>query len=143
VVLAVLFVGSPFYLRAAIAAFQDLDDDVLAAARTLGASPGRVFSRIAVPLALPGLSAGAALAFGRGVGEFGATIMFAGNLQGSTQTLPLAIYSAFETDLPVTLAISALLVVFSGTILLSVKLLVAWASSRSNSPFPSAASVSS
>jgi molybdate transport system permease protein len=143
VVLAVLFVGSPFYLRAAIAAFQDLEDDVLAAARTLGASPRRVFARVAVPLALPGLSAGAALAFGRGVGEFGATIMFAGNLQGSTQTLPLAIYSAFETDLPVTLAISALLVVFSGTILLGVKLLVAWASSRSNSAFPSAASVSS
>jgi molybdate transport system permease protein len=143
VVLAVLFVGSPFFLRAAIAAFQDLDADTLAAARTLGANPGRVFARIAVPLALPGLSAGAALAFGRGVGEFGATIMFAGNLQGSTQTLPLAIYSAFETDLPVTLAISALLVVFSGTILLSVKLLVAWASSRSNSPFPSAASASS
>jgi molybdate transport system permease protein len=143
VVLAVLFVGSPFFLRAAIAAFQELDDDTLAAARTLGAGPGRVFARVAVPLALPGLSAGAALAFGRGVGEFGATIMFAGNLQGTTQTLPLAIYSAFETDLPVTLAISALLVVFSGTILLSVKLLVAWASSRSNSPFPSAASASS
>ncbi len=143
VVLAVLFVGSPFFLRAAIAAFQDLESELLEAARTLGASPRRVFARIAVPLALPGLSAGAALAFGRGVGEFGATIMFAGNLQGSTQTLPLAIYSAFETDLPVTLAISALLVVFSGTILLSVKLLVAWASSRSNSPFPSAASVSS
>ena len=143
VVLAVLFVGSPFFLRAAIAAFEDLDEDTLAAARTLGAGPGRVFARIAVPLALPGLSAGAALAFGRGVGEFGATIMFAGNLQGTTQTLPLAIYSAFETDLPVTLAISALLVVFSGTILLGVKLLVAWASSRSNSPFPSAASASS
>jgi molybdate transport system permease protein len=143
VVLAVLFVGSPFFLRAAIAAFQDLENDVLDAARTLGASPRRVFAQVAVPLALPGLSAGAALAFGRGVGEFGATIMFAGNLQGSTQTLPLAIYSAFETDLPVTLAISALLVVFSGTILLGVKLLVAWASSRSNSQFPSAASASS
>jgi molybdate transport system permease protein len=102
-----------------------------------------IFRESGVVLAVLGLSAGAALAFGRGVGEFGATIMFAGNLQGSTQTLPLAIYSAFETDLPVTLAISALLVVFSGTILLSVKLLVAWASSRSNSPFPSAASVSS
>jgi molybdate transport system permease protein len=143
VVLAVMFVGSPFYLRAAIASFQALDDDVLAAARTLGASPGRVFSRIAVPLSWPGLGAGAALAFGRGVGEFGATIMFAGNLPGSTQTLPLAIYSEFETSLPIALAIGALLVVFSGTILLSVKLLVAWASSRSNSAYPSAASASS
>jgi molybdate transport system permease protein len=143
VVLAVLFVGSPFYLRAAIAAFEGLDEDVLAAARTLGASPRRVFLRIAVPLSLPGLGAGAALAFGRGVGEFGATIMFAGNLQGITQTLPLAIYTAFDTNLDVALAISALLVVFSGTILLGVKLLVAWTSSRSNSTYPYAATVSS
>jgi molybdate transport system permease protein len=142
VVLAVLFVGSPFYLRAAIAAFEGLDEDVLAAARTLGASPRRVFLRVAVPLALPGLGAGAALAFGRGVGEFGATIMFAGNLQGITQTLPLAIYTAFDTNLDVALAISALLVVLSGTILLTVKLLVAWASSRSNSTYPYAATVS-
>jgi molybdate transport system permease protein len=142
VVLAVLFVGSPFYLRAAITAFQELDEDVLAAARTLGASPRRVFLRVAVPLALPGLGAGAALAFGRGVGEFGATIMFAGNLQGITQTLPLAIYTAFDTNLDVALAIGALLVVLSGTILLSVKLLVAWASSRSNSTYPFVASVS-
>jgi molybdate transport system permease protein len=142
VVLAVLFVGSPFYLRAAIAAFQDLDEDVLAAARTLGASPGRVFLRVAIPLASPGLGAGAALAFGRGVGEFGATIMFAGNLQGITQTLPLAIYTAFDTNLDVALAIGALLVVLSGTILLSVKLLVAWASSRSNSISPFETSVS-
>jgi molybdate transport system permease protein len=143
VVLAVVFVGSPFYLRAAIAAFEGLDEEVLAAARTLGASPRRVFLRIAVPLSLPGLGAGAALAFGRGVGEFGATIMFAGNLQGITQTLPLAIYTAFDTNLDVALAISALLVVLSGTILLGVKLLVAWASSRSNSTYPYAATASS
>jgi molybdate transport system permease protein len=142
VVISVLFVGSPFYLRAAIAAFQGLDDDLLAAARTLGANPRRVFLRIAIPLAMPGLGAGAALAFARGVGEFGATIMFAGNLPGVTQTLPLAIYSEFDSDLNTSLAIGALLVVFSGIILLTVKLLVAWASSRSNSPFPSVASVS-
>ena len=143
VVISVLFVGSPFYLRAAIAAFQELDEDVMAAARTLGASPARVFARIAVPVSLPALSAGAALAFARGVGEFGATIMFAGNLPGSTQTLPLAIYGQFESNLDTALAIGALLVVFSGTILLGVKLLVAWASSRSNSAFPSVATVSS
>jgi molybdate transport system permease protein len=142
VVISVLFVGSPFYLRAAIAAFQGLDDDLLAAARTLGANPRRVFLRVAIPLAMPGLGAGAALAFARGVGEFGATIMFAGNLPGVTQTLPLAIYSEFDSDLNTSLAIGALLVVFSGITLLTVKLLVAWASSRSNSPFPSVASVS-
>ena len=71
VVISVLFVGSPFYLRAAIAAFPELDEDVMAAARTLGASPARVFARIAIPVSLPALSAGAALAFARGVGEFG------------------------------------------------------------------------
>jgi molybdate transport system permease protein len=142
VVISVLFVGSPFYLRAAIAAFQDLDEDMLAAARTLGANPRRVFLRVAIPLAMPGLGAGAALAFARGVGEFGATIMFAGNLPGVTQTLPLAIYSEFDSDLNTSLAIGALLVVFSAIILLAVKLLVVWASSRSNSPFPSVASVS-
>ncbi len=99
VVLAVLFVGSPFYLRAAIAAFEDARRGRRSPPRARSAqSPGRVFARIAVPLALPGLGAGAALAFGRGVGEFGATIMFAGNLQGITQTLPLAIYAAFEIE---------------------------------------------
>jgi molybdate transport system permease protein len=143
VVISVLFVSSPFYLRAAIAAFQDLDEDILAAARTLGANPRRVFLRVAIPLAMPGLGAGAALAFARGVGEFGATIMFAGNLPGSTQTLPLAIYSEFDSDLNVSLAIGALLIVFSAIILLTVKLLVVWASSRSNSTFRSVASASS
>jgi molybdate transport system permease protein len=143
VVISVLFVSSPFYLRAAIAAFEGLDEDVLAAARTLGANPRRVFMHVAIPLAMPGLGAGAALAFARGVGEFGATIMFAGNLPGVTQTLPLAIYSEFESDLNVSLAIGALLIVLSAIILLAVKLLVLWASSRSTSPFPSAASASS
>jgi molybdate transport system permease protein len=143
VVISVLFVSSPFYVRGAIAAFSDLDDDVLDAARTLGASPRRVFWRVAIPLAMPGLGAGAALAFARGVGEFGATIMFAGNLPGVTQTLPLAIYSEFENDLNVSLAIGALLIAVSAVILLTVKLLVAWASKRATSPFLSATSVSS
>jgi molybdate transport system permease protein len=142
VVLSVLFVGSPFYLRAAIAAFQELDEDVIAAARTLGAHPRRVFTSVAIPLALPGLGAGAALAFARGVGEFGATIMFAGNLPGSTQTLPLAIYAEFESSLNTALAIGALLVVCSAIILLASKLLVSWASSPSILPYPSAASAS-
>jgi molybdate transport system permease protein len=143
VVISVLFVSSPFYLRGAIAAFSDLDDDVLDAARTLGASPRRVFWRIAIPLAMPALGAGAALAFARGVGEFGATIMFAGNLPGVTQSLPLAIYSEFEHDLNVSLAIGALLIVVSAVILLTVKLLVTWASKRATSPYLSATSVSS
>ena len=123
VVLAVTFVASPFYVRTAVAAFESVDPALPAAARTLGAGPGRVFARVALPLAAGGLGAGAALAFARGVGEFGATIMFAGSLQGRTQTLSLAVYEQFDLDFDVALAISALLVLVSGAVLLSVKLL--------------------
>ena len=113
VILAVTFVASPFYLRTAIAAFEAVDPTLPAAARTLGAGRGRVFLRVMLPLARGGLGAGAALAFARGIGEFGATIMFAGSLQGVTQTLSLAIYEQFDVDFDVALAISALLIVLS------------------------------
>ncbi len=143
VVMAVAFVASPFYLRQAIAAFETLDPNVVDAARTLGSSPARVFFRVAIPLAAGGLGAGAALAFARGIGEFGATIMFAGSLQGVTQTLPLAIYSQFDTDFDVALTISALLVVVSAVILLAVKLRPSWTRSDSTSPLLFARSGSS
>ncbi len=126
VVLAVTFVASPFYLRTAVAAFEGVDPTLPAAARTLGAGPGRVFLRVMLPLARGGLGAGAALAFARGLGEFGATIMFAGSLQGVTQTLSLAIYEQFDVDFNVALAISALLIVVSAVVLLSVKLMTRW-----------------
>jgi molybdate transport system permease protein len=138
VTLAVLFVSSPFYLRAAVSAFETVDPDVIDASRTLGAGPGRTFLRVALPLAGGGLGAGAALAFARGIGEFGATIMFAGNFQGTTQTLPLAIYQVFESDFDTALALSALLVVFSAALLLTVKLLSAWTRSISTSTSRSA-----
>ena len=128
VVLAVTFVASPFYLRTAIASFEVVDPTLPAAARTLGARPGRVFMRVMLPLARGGLGAGAALAFARGLGEFGATIMFAGSLQGVTQTLSLAIYEQFDIDFDVALAISALLIVLSAAVLLSVKLVTRWRS---------------
>jgi molybdate transport system permease protein len=139
VVLAVLFVASPFYLRAAVASFEAVDADLLAAARTLGATPTRAFRVVALPLAASGLGAGAALAFARGLGEFGATIMFAGSLQGVTQTLPLAIYEQFELSFDTALAIGALLVVVSAAILVSVKLLPAWTRFASTSTSPSGA----
>lgn len=126
VVLAVLFVASPFYLRQAVAAFEGVDRELLDAARTLGAVPFRVFRRVALPLASGGLAAGTALAFARGVGEFGATIIFAGNFEGVTQTLPLAIYSQLNRDLDTALAIGGLLVAFSAGVLLAVKLLPSW-----------------
>jgi len=139
VVLAVTFVASPFYLRTAVSAFEALDPTLPAAARTLGAGPGGVFFRVALPLAAGGLGAGAALAFARGLGEFGATIMFAGSLQGVTQTLSLAIYEQFDLDFDVALAISAVLVATSAATLLSVKLVTRWRST-SSSPIPSVAS---
>ncbi len=133
VILAVTFVASPFYVRTAVAAFEAVDETLPAAARTLGAGRGRVFFRVMLPLARGGLAAGAALAFARGIGEFGATIMFAGSLQGVTQTLSLAIYEQFDVDFNVALAISALLIAISAAILLSVKLLSRWRSGSSSS----------
>jgi molybdate transport system permease protein len=122
VVLAVAFVESPFYVRGAIAAFEGVDGALLDAARTLGASPARVFARVALPLAAGGLGAASALALARGLGEFGATIIFAGSLQGVTQTLPLAIYAQFEQDFDVALAIGALFIIIGGLLLLALKL---------------------
>jgi molybdate transport system permease protein len=126
VVLAVIFVASPFYVRLAIAAFSSVDATLLDASRTLGAGSRRTFWRVALPLAAGGLSAGSALAFARGLGEFGATIMFAGSLQGRTQTLPLAIYAELDLDFDVALAVGALLVLVSFAVLLAVKLLPSW-----------------
>lgn len=142
VVLAVVLVASPFYLRAAIAAFESVDRNLLDASRTLGASPARTFRRVALPLAAPGLGAGATLAFARGLGEFGATIMFAGSLQGRTQTLPLMIYAQLDRDFDVALAVGALLVLVSLAVLLAVKLLPPWTRFASISPFRSATSTS-
>jgi molybdate transport system permease protein len=124
VVLAVCFVAAPFYVRQAIASFETLDKDILDAARVDGAGPLRLLLSISIPLASTGLAAGAALAFARGIGEFGATIMFAGNLRGVTQTLPLLIYQDFDLSFDVALAIGALLVVVSAAVLIAVKLLV-------------------
>jgi molybdate transport system permease protein len=134
VVLAVTYVASPFYLRAAIAAFESVDESMTSAARTLGAGPARTFARVALPLAAGGLGAGWALAFARGIGEFGATIMFAGSLQGVTQTLSLSIYEQFDVSLDTALAIGAELVLVSAAVLLAVKLVPAWRSSSSTSP---------
>jgi molybdate transport system permease protein len=122
VVVAVTFVASPFYVRQAIAAFASVDRTLLDASRTLGASEARGFLRVMIPAAMPGLVAGGALALGRALGEFGATLMFAGSFQGITQTVPLAIYDRFSTDFEAALALSAVLVAVSAAILLSVKL---------------------
>ncbi len=135
VVLAVIFVASPFYLRQAISAFESVDPTLRDAARTLGASPARTFVRIALPLAASGLVAGWVLAFARGIGEFGATIVFAGNVRGETGTLTLTIYEQLEASFDVALSIGILLVVISAGVLLLYKLL-SWRRSSSTSPTP-------
>jgi molybdate transport system permease protein len=135
VVIAILFVAAPFYVRGAIAAFVALDDTMLDVAGTLGAGPARRMLVVALPLARAGLGAAGAVAFARGMGEFGATILFAGSFQGTTQTLPLAVYALFDANLDQAVAIGVLLIVLGAAILLSSKLLVrSWAASRSTSP---------
>ncbi len=143
VVLAVVFVSSPFYLRWGIAAFEAVDPRLIEASRTLGAGPWRTFRRVALPLASGGLGVASSLAFARGLGEFGATIMFAGSLQGVTQTLPLAIYAQLSLNFDTALAIGALLVLVSLGVLLAVKLLPSWSPFASRSALPSAPSGSS
>ena len=122
VVVALVFVASPFYLRQAQAAFEALDPTLLEASRTLGAGEGGTFARVACPVAFPSLLAGAGLAWGRALGEFGATLIFAGSLQGVTQTAPLAIFAGFATDFSGALALSVVLVAVSAAILLGIKL---------------------
>ena len=142
VVLAVAFVESPLYLRGAIASFEGVDGTLLDAARTLRAGPFRVFARVALPLAAGGLGAASALALARGLGEFGATLLFAGSLQGVTQTLPLAIYAQFEVDFNTALAIGTLFVCFGAAVLLALKLIPGWTRSVSLWTFRSASSPS-
>jgi len=136
VVLAVTFVASPFYVRQAISAFESVDPLLPAASRTLGAGPARTFWRVSLPLAAGGLVAGWVLAFARGIGEFGATIVFAGNVHGETQTLPLGIYEQLEANFDLALAIGVLLVILSGSILLTYKLVATWRVSNSTSLSP-------
>lgn len=123
VIVALTFVAAPFYLRQAQSAFEALDPTWLDASRTLGASQARTFLRIAIPSAGSGLVSGLALAWGRALGEFGATLMFAGSFRGITQTVPLAIYERFSSDFTGALALSAVLVAVSAALLLAVKLL--------------------
>jgi len=121
VVMAETFVSAPFLIQAALSAFRRVDPDLVVVARALGATPFRLFARVALPLAAPGLMAGAAMSWARALGEFGATLMFAGNLTGRTQTLPLAIYTALESDLRAAQALSLILVVVAFALLLIVR----------------------
>lgn len=123
VIIAQIFVASPFYLRQAKSLFEQLDPSYEHTARTLGASPLRILTTITIPLTANGLVSGAVMTFGRALGEFGATIMFAGNLPGVTQTMPLAVYVGMEGNFNVGLTISILLVLISFAIMIAVRFL--------------------
>ena len=121
VVVAVTFVAGPFHLRQALAAFAALDPALVDASRTLGAGPARTFLRVAVPSARTGLATGAALAMARALGEFGATLMFAGSLRGVTRTASLAVYDRFGTDFDGAIALSVVLVAIAAALLVAVR----------------------
>lgn len=123
VVMAQIFMASPFYLNTARQSFEVIDDQLIDVSRTLGISPWKTFWRVTFPLALPGLLTGVALSWALALGEFGATMMFAGNMPGRTQTLPLAIFTAMESDANVAVAISALLLTVSFLLLLFVSMI--------------------
>ena len=114
VIFAQIFVASPFYVRAAKLGFQSVAQDYEDVSQTLGVSPWRTFWRLTLPLAMPSILAGLTLAWVRALSEFGATIMFAGNLTGKTQTMPLAIMTAMESSLETALALSVMLMLASG-----------------------------
>ena len=139
VILAVTFVASPFYVRTAVSALEAIDPTLPAAARTLGGGPGPRLLPHRPPARRRRARCRGCARVRPGIGEFGATIMFAGSLEGVTQTLSLAIYEQFDVDFDVALAISGLLVIISATTLLLVKVFTRWRST-STSPIPFAAS---
>ncbi|WP_432507140.1 ABC transporter permease [Kineococcus arenarius] len=121
VVLAQTFVSMPFLVVSLEGALRTAGERYERVAATLGARPGRVLVRVTLPLVAPGLASGAVLAFARALGEFGATLTFAGSLQGVTRTLPLEIYLQRETDPDAAVALSLLLVVVSVLVVVGVR----------------------
>lgn len=117
VVLAETFVAMPYYVLAVEGAMRGLDPRLESVARTLGASDLRYLRTVGIPLVLPGIASGLALAWARALGEFGATITFAGNFPGRTQTLPLLVYVELERDPQVAISISIMLLAVSVVVL--------------------------
>ncbi|GMV66507.1 MAG: ABC transporter permease [Candidatus Omnitrophica bacterium] len=126
VVLAQVFVATPFYIRAAKAGFVSIDRELEQVAYTLGFSRFQTFLHVTVPLVLPAITAGSVMAWARALGEFGATIMFAGNLPGRTQTVPLAIYQSMETGLDEPVILSAVLILVSFAVLMTFRIASEW-----------------
>ena len=125
VVMAQVFVSAPFFINTTRAGLNAVEPRYRQAAATLRASPGYTFFRVMLPLSLPALVTGAAMSWARALGEFGATITFAGNLPGRTQTMPLAVYMALQSDLEAAVALSVILLLVSFALLLALRLLPA------------------
>jgi molybdate transport system permease protein len=121
VVVAEAYVAMPFFVLTVEGGVRSLDQRYAAAAATLGAGPWRVFRTVTVPLLLPSLRAGLLVAWARALGEFGATITFAGNLQGRTQTLPLAVFERLQTDPEAAFAISMLLIAIAFAVIVGLR----------------------
>jgi len=142
VVVAQAFMAAPFYVSSARAGFAGVDRRLIEAAATLRASEATTFVRVVVPLAAPALVAGTAMSAARALGEFGATITFAGNLPGVTQTLPLAVYVALQSDVDAAVLLSVVLLVVSFGLLLalrSVRFARAWDLPSAGAPGPATA----
>jgi molybdate transport system permease protein len=125
VVMAEVFVAAPFYVRQAATGFAAVDRTIEEAALVDGASRSTVFFRVTVPLAFPTLVSGALTAWARALGEFGATIIFAGSFRGITQTIPLAIFAEFQSDIDAAVALSVLVLGFAFAVILTVRYLTA------------------
>jgi len=123
VILAQTFVATPFYVRSVRSGFLSINRDLEDAARVDGAGEWAVVQRITIPLARPAIAAGLVLTWARALGEFGATIMFAGNVEGRTQTLPLLVYSEFQSSLDASVAAATILVLAAAGVLLGVRLI--------------------
>jgi len=121
VVVAQIFVALPFLILSVEAAFRQMDHRTVDAARTLGAGPLRLFSQVALPAVWPAVGAGALLAWARALGEFGASITFAGSFPGRTQTLPMAVYAQLEVDYRQCLVLSLLMIALSIAVIASMR----------------------
>lgn len=124
VVLAQIFVAAPLYIRSAALGFAAVDCELKQAAALDGASRWQVFRYIMLPMSAVPIVSGSMMAWARVLGEFGATIIFAGNLAGRTQTMPLAIYIGFESNLNIALALSAILILVSSLLLVLLKVVI-------------------
>jgi|WetSurMetagenome_2_1015567.scaffolds.fasta_scaffold126585_2 molybdate transport system permease protein len=123
VIIAEAFVASPFLLRSAKTGFENMDQDIINSAKILSGSRLKVFFTISLPLAIRAITSGTMMTWARAMGEFGATLMFAGNLPGITTTMPLAIYTLMSSDPLAGVMLSIILIAISFAILIIIKLL--------------------